>query len=1769
MKKLSILLMSAFLAVANETNAYELNLVTETHGTVISSHSTADAGQIVTLLATPENDFSFFYNMLANRPITVQEPSGIILNGEGTTFDGWTKTEGNTVGWAIFEGNAFATSFQLATLEQTNSLTDLGFSEAQLDASPTFTATVDMWVYSQGANIASAVVTMLDENGNTLETVTVVDDTSGHDWQTYTKAFTLVAGTRQLKYTLKGQSAVYWEGLYGPRFRNVDVRTSLQPASKSATTRCLRFVMPTENVTVMTYFEPANPDAAVDDNLLAWTSYRRHFNGKGTAENPFTIENAAQLAQLAYDVRNGCDYKDKIFVQTADIDLNKTVNGERVQWVPIGGFIGTKSFYFDGHFFGHQLWGDNATNRRWIVKNMYINHERIGNNNEYLYCGLFGFARGVLRDITISNADISWNGSSSPRIGLLCGNHYSSYREWLYMPSIWGCSVQGSINVTASASYAGGIVGEMNSYGTTAIEQCKADVSITNVDRVGLVGGIAGLVTGVSISDCTARVNISCDATGTRGRYGGIVGCVEHRSSHSFVQRNVINACTVSGSMTCLSATTGSENHVVGGIVGEVEQTLVSSCVSMVSMSGNGKMGGITGRLQANNSDIGYVEHNVFAGHIDGSTAEQAAGIIASVMGSYDLHISNNLMIGTISMGTNAANCYAIVASLLNDKSEASDPLVAVANCYYDTILCGAQALPPIQRPHPTVAGCPTDILTSGKQADLRFLMSDDNKGFTFTKNYYPKVVSSSHWLLLADGEYLNRYQEQIDQFDSRFASYFGSDAMKFMWKDASTDDGTVRPMQYTAGAWLASLPATITKGDFAYDFVSSASVKQQAGIFNERSFNAETQEWEDKELRRTNTVAIPGDADCIKVNGLTVTAVKQGSFDVTLGILTLTRPFHFDITSLNRIWDGTMASGFRWGEGTEANPYIIRTPQELAYAVNNSQQGKYYHQICDLRLNARLLNDQFRKVESMFEPPSAGTLWYKNTEWKGHYNGTGHIVRGMYAYVYQDDSNCNYGLFGKVNRGATVENLGIADALMQSQLPGNSETCQGENTAMGVIAGICDGTIRNCLAQGAVNGMQVLQPLLYNEMIGRPVYIGGLCGRVGSTASASDARVEDCVAAVSLFEHSSVAGAFVSRLPSINKGKVQHCLALSPIFLYGPWAENRNTPHTSESEMLDDSDCLIDCHYPRGYRFSFKTVFNDEDIAELNEHFGQSALWQTEEKYYPMLKTFASTAIGKMLTLPFSPPENDYLLRMNAMTTFTPGNLNWEIYLPANDYTFFELDSDMGVITPMQATGVEELLNYEYFLAGTTPDGSDVHIVGISPNMGSVQKGITFVDENARNACLLAFDRNRDDVLTLSEVASVTNDEILNAFQNQYGRAIRNFPELCYFKAVTSLTTQLNGMSSLESVTLPFALTSVLSDAFNGCTSLKEVTLPAKVSTVDGHPFYGSAVENIYVDKFNEDFKSRDGVLFDMDNRLVAYPNGRTGSATLSGDISEIMPSALYQLTDCDTVFIDAPNYWDVIYLHENGIATESGNLPLVYINDATYDQTLLDSYLDDESWWDYAVANRLGRYYPLNVTSAKAATFYIGFDTDLPDSLTPYIVTTTDEDEKVAYLTRLTDNSDKKTRRVPKLTPVVIFADAQGLYKLLPSSDQLAPFPMWKNLLNGSDRDGMPVYQEDVQSGNVLTLGRNSSGTLGFFYYTGEKVPPYRAYLTFDDITEAKAFILKIDDDVTLTGIENVTATATPQNDQYYTISGQRVTKQQMQKGIYIVNGKKILVK
>lgn len=85
-------------------------------------------------------------------------------------------------------------------------------------------------------------------------------------------------------------------------------------------------------------------------------------------------------------------------------------------------------------------------------------------------------------------------------------------------------------------------------------------------------------------------------------------------------------------------------------------------------------------------------------------------------------------------------------------------------------------------------------------------------------------------------------------------------------------------------------------------------------------------------------------------------------------------------------------------------------------------------------------------------------------------------------------------------------------------------------------------------------------------------------------------------------------------------------------------------------------------------------------------------------------------------------------------------------------------------------------------------------------------------------------------------------------------------------------------GCCQLSKVDLPTHLVRIGDQAFMSCESLKRVEIPADVVQMGGSVFYScTGLQDIIVHEGNEQFMSKEGVLFSKDGRkLIAFPGGR-----------------------------------------------------------------------------------------------------------------------------------------------------------------------------------------------------------------------------------------------------------------------------------------------------
>ena len=109
--------------------------------------------------------------------------------------------------------------------------------------------------------------------------------------------------------------------------------------------------------------------------------------------------------------------------------------------------------------------------------------------------------------------------------------------------------------------------------------------------------------------------------------------------------------------------------------------------------------------------------------------------------------------------------------------------------------------------------------------------------------------------------------------------------------------------------------------------------------------------------------------------------------------------------------------------------------------------------------------------------------------------------------------------------------------------------------------------------------------------------------------------------------------------------------------------------------------------------------------------------------------------------------------------------------------------------------------------------------------------------------------------------------------------------------------------------------------------------------------------------------------------------------------------------------------------------------------------------------------------------------------------------------------------------------------------------------------NVLDGS---AATIALASLGGSGVLTLQDGGSG-LGFYKFNGTNLTGFKAYVNINDVTGVKSFVLDFDDIVD--GINSLNPALSEGEEAIYNLAGQRLNK--IQKGINIVNGKKIAVK
>jgi len=185
------------------------------------------------------------------------------------------------------------------------------------------------------------------------------------------------------------------------------------------------------------------------------------------------------------------------------------------------------------------------------------------------------------------------------------------------------------------------------------------------------------------------------------------------------------------------------------------------------------------------------------------------------------------------------------------------------------------------------------------------------------------------------------------------------------------------------------------------------------------------------------------------------------------------------------------------------------------------------------------------------------------------------------------------------------------------------------------------------------------------------------------------------------------------------------------------------------------------------------------------------------------------------------------------------------------------------------------------------------------------------------------------------------------------------------------------------------------------------------------------------------------------------------------------------------------------------------------------------------------------------VRISSAGYATLYYDKKLTIPAGVTAYSASVSGAN---ALLTPIADV-------IPANTGVILKGDA-GTYKFVVTTAD-APVVSGNVLKGTTSAKTVAEVKAALSATKVFTLGQNASSEVGLREYSGTDIRAYCAYavdLSFDP----GANFFSFDEDVT--AINKVEAKKV-ENGVYYNLAGQQVA--QPSKGLYIVNGRKVIVK
>lgn len=398
----------------------------------------------------------------------------------------------------------------------------------------------------------------------------------------------------------------------------------------------------------------------------------------------------------------------------------------------------------------------------------------------------------------------------------------------------------------------------------------------------------------------------------------------------------------------------------------------------------------------------------------------------------------------------------------------------------------------------------------------------------------------------------------------------------------------------------------------------------------------------------------------------------------------------------------------------------------------------------------------------------------------------------------------------------------------------------------------------------------------------------------------------------------------------------------------------------------------------------------------------------------------------------------------------------------------------------------------------------------------------------------------------------------------NQYFTVVDN---VMYDKKFTTLYFFAEGEANARKVNfqVPATVTTIRGGAFCGST-LKHITLPTNLTVIEDGAFANSSLNSITIPA---NVKT-----------LGHYINGNKCDLATAGSIG-----IFFSATSLVELFVlndDVPTAPKNIFYGNNSSNKLSCN---IYVKSTCS--------ADAKTFWGNGTQKAVTEDVPLTISDSGIKSIGRDFDVDLSGTdLTAYMATgatKADGQNGTLTMTEISTTGGSSTHEAGKYIPSRIgTSDANGLtydefvgavikgtkgdytYKIGTDENATASNESSNLLVSVPDDTNMPA--QEVENGDTYYNFGLFSGVFKWLEDDNEYMPYNHSYLHLNmtglGTSGAKSFTMVFDD--TTDGIENVSLKDNTKNDDvWYNLQGERLNGKPSVAGIYVVNGKKVIVK